>query len=241
MDFNDSPDGVSARPTPAADSGLNREWFQNPNPGAGIQGTTLGADFLNDLWGSMKNILLAAGYTPERGNDVQIRGAIQILAAQLVNSHAIQISNEAIAGHLETGAPGEVRGLSSAARALTPSNLPNAWRHGEQAGSTDAWDADPADFMGRWTQHPTHPIPGAGSHLVVTEQWGVTAEFVQNAAITFPIPFAATNYSFTHSALSANFSNARFHTQSAAGLSVSISNFTGRVMWRAVGLAVLQP
>jgi len=241
MDFNDSPDGVSVRPTPAADSGLGRDWFQDPNPGGGVQGTTVRADFLNDVAGSLIHVLQAAGLTPARGDDIQLRVAIQVLAAGLVNSHATQIANDVFAGHLETGTPGEVRDLVNAARALTPSNLPNAWRHGEQAGSSDAWDANPADFMGRWTQHPTHPVPGAGSHLVVTEQWGVTAEFSQNAAITFPLPFAATNYSFTHSALSANFSNARFHTQSASGLSVSISNFVGRVMWRAVGLAVLQP
>lgn len=253
VDFNDSADGVAVRPTPAADSGLNLEWFAAPNPGGGIQGTIVKNDFLNDVWGSLKNLLAAAGITPERGNDDQVRDAINALAAALVNVHAAQISTVGIAGHLEVGTEAEIRSLFGT-RAVIAQNLANAWRSGEQVGSTDNWPAADANFMGRWVQHPTLAKASAlDTPLVVTEQWGVTdalASFGTPRTVTFPIPFATTNYSisgwfisppFTGSATGGLPSSMQWGNLQAGSFEVeSASAPDERFMWRAVGLAALQ-
>lgn len=253
MDFNDSADGVAARPAPLPDSGLGRDWFQRPNPAGGVQGTTVQADFLNDVAGSLVELVTAAGLVPARGNDDQVRLAVQTLAAALVNAHAIQLSTYGVAGHLEVATAGEVRDMALAARVVSPQELPGAFRTGEQASSTDAWDATAGSFMGRWLQHPTERRASALDFpLVVTEQWGVTPQqsFGTPQTVTFPIPFAGTNYSISGWFLSPPFtgpatgglpSSCQLGNIQAASFDVeSASAPDERFMWRAVGLAALQ-
>src|SRR5581483_6122028 len=77
MHLNDHPTSVASRPANTADTG-HQGWFADVAPGDGVP-TVLTVDFMNSLTAELKNVLAAAGLSPNKADDTQLLTSIQTL------------------------------------------------------------------------------------------------------------------------------------------------------------------
>src|SRR5690242_5771521 len=73
----DNSTAVSVKPTPAAAGTAG--WFTDGNPGTGVPGTVVTADWLNGVQGEIDSVLTAAGVTPDKTLTNQLLAAIRKL------------------------------------------------------------------------------------------------------------------------------------------------------------------
>lgn len=73
----DSANSVTTMPTPGA-AGVGG-FFQNGNPATGFKGTTVSADWLNMVQSELNAFLTAAGITPSKASNAQVKAACDYL------------------------------------------------------------------------------------------------------------------------------------------------------------------
>lgn len=189
---------------PAVEATVNPGYFRRPSAALGIQGTVVTADWANDIQEELATVITTNGLSLTKGTTNQLFNAIEsqidgnvatetAARTSALSAHAALIASETILGHLEVATTGEVQNLANNARALTPGNLPDAYRYGLGSGSetNPAGFTSDSQFYSAFLQFP-HT---SGDR--VTLQWGISARVSQNHvdanATAFACPWASAN------------------------------------------------